>query len=116
MKTRFNSADELFKQALKSDRGAGMPDSAVEERLNYHFMLKHSSRKLHTNSFADFGAKLFSTKALGLKAGLVSFCLVGMLFFAKVNNSQSISVAFDTCQVNHALVADTNFLAKDTCR
>ena len=112
MKTRMHSADELFRQALKNDRQAGQPNSAIEERLGYQFMLKHSSRKLYSNSF---NLSFLSFKAFGLKASLVTACLVGILFFVKVNNNQNISVALDSCQVNHAL-ADSNFVAKDTCR
>jgi len=115
MKTRMNSADDLFNHILKNDRQAGMPNRAVGERLNYHFMLKHSSRKVFSNSFSLFGSSFFFFKTVGLKAGLATVCLVGLLFFMKLNNSQSISVTIDSCQVNHAL-ADSNFVVKDTCR
>jgi hypothetical protein len=108
-----NDIDLFFKNILKNDRRGIVPDAGVENRLNYYYMLKHSSRKLYANSFFNFN--WLNIKSLGLKTGLVSVCLIGMLFLVKVNNSQNITNTLDSSRV-YSAASDSNFWPKDTCQ
>lgn len=98
--------DQLFSQLLQSDQ-VGKPDSGIEDRLMYSFMLKSGKSKLRQNSFYNFFGWLLSVQSLGLKAGLVSV----VLFLSVMNNQLSLDpgtiTGIDTLSAQRVLVADT---------
>lgn len=106
---RKNQELELA-QLLRNDR-VGEPDSVVEDRLMYAFLLKNSRTKVKMNSFSNFFGWLFSGQSLGLKTGLVSV----VVFFLVMNNQISIEsgtvTGNDSLFTKRVLVADsTNFI------
>ncbi|HEX2936552.1 MAG TPA: hypothetical protein VHO72_14445 [Bacteroidales bacterium] len=108
----LNSNEEL-KEVLRNDNPPIVPNPAIAERLNYHFLLKSPARKVHSNSFAGFAAWIFSAKSLALKAGLAVVFSSVILFKSQLNNNTSI-ISADTCLTKTQLV-DTNYVFRDTC-
>ena len=113
MKLNFNThemnkrnPDQLYSQLLQADQ-VGMPESGIEDRLMYSFMLKSGHSKLRHNSFSNFFGWLLSVQGLGLKAGLVSM----VLFFSIMNNHLSLDpgkiTGGDTLSSQRVLIADT---------
>lgn len=105
----------MFRNSILKDNPGIEPDKAIEDRLNYYFLMKKSSHKVHSNSFEGVFIWLFSLKALGLKAGFATVCLAYFLFLGNMNTKTVNQQYSDTCQLN-TLAVDTNFIAKDTCK
>lgn len=102
--------DQLFSQLLQNDQ-VGKPDSGIEERLMYSYLLKSRVSKLRQNSFLSFFAWLVSFQGLGLKTGLVSV----VLFLSVMNNQLSLNPGSingsDSLFTQRVLLADTtNFI------
>jgi hypothetical protein len=115
MKNKFNHTNYLFSNAIKADMADLKPNKAIEERLNYYFMLKRSSHKVHSNSFSGMFVWLLSLKGLGIKAGFATICLTYCLFFGNIKDNNNIPQFSDTCQITPQLV-DSFYLAKDSCK
>ena len=113
MKKEFYTTDEMLRRIIMADKPAIEPDKGIQDRLNYYYMLKQPSRKVHTNSFAGNLSEVFSFKNIGLKASFASVVLVGALFFGNIKNHTNVQVLSDTCHISPILV-DSNYLAKDT--
>ena len=98
--------DQLFSQLLQNDQ-VGKPDSGIEHRLMYSYMLKSGNSKLRQNSFYNFFGWLLSFQSLGLKTGLVSM----VLFLSVMNNQLSLTpgshTGSDSLSTQRVLVADT---------
>ena len=102
--------DQLFSQLLQNDQ-VGKPDSGIEERLMYSYLLNARVSKLRQNSFSSYFGWLFSFQSLGLKTGLVSV----VLFLSIMNNQLSLSPGSikgsDSLFTQRVLLADTtNFI------
>ncbi len=115
MKNKFGHTDDLFRNIVMNDNPGIKPIKAIEERLNYYYLLKQPTRKVHSNSFSGMFIWLFSMKSLGLKTSFISAGLAYLLFFGNIKNNPSNPGYSDSCQI-HTLVADTNFTVKDTCK
>ncbi len=107
MKNR--NQDQFFNNLLWNDH-VGEPNKAVEDRLNYSFLLKNSNSKIRQNSFVNFFGWIFSAQSMGLKAGLVSV----VLFISVMNNPIDIESTripgSDSITNQRFLLADsTNF-------
>lgn len=113
MKSARHTFDEMLRSSIENDSLDIIPDKAIEQRLQYHFMLKNGVYKVRANSFASFACWLFSVQSLGIKTTLVSVCMVGMLLRGNFHSSSKINRTTDTCQVFPMLV-DSNYLAKDS--
>lgn len=114
MKKNTNT-DRLFRNIVIKDNPGIDPERAVGERLNYYFLMKKSTHKVHSNSFEGLFIWIFSLKALGLKAGFVSACLAYFLFLGNINTKTVNQQYSDTCQLNTVAI-DTNYMVKDTCK
>ena len=102
--------DQVFSQLLHNDQ-VGKPDSGIEERLMYSYLLKSRDSKLRQNSFSSFFGWLVSFQNIGLKIGLVSM----VLFISVMNNQLPFSPGSingsDSLCTQRVLVADTtNFI------
>lgn len=115
MRTRFDHTNKLFREILSKDDPGIKPDKAIAERLNYSYLLKQPYRKVHMNSFAGMFVWLFSMKNFGIKASLVSICLLYFLFLGNMNNNEQNQNLSDTSQVSSAVI-DTFSLTKDSCK
>ena len=100
------NSDQLFSQLLSND-SVGQPNTAIEDRLMYSYLLKNGSSKLRQNSFAGFFGWMFSFQGLGFKTGMVSL----VLFFTIANNHLSFESnkvsGNDSTFMNKVLVADS---------
>ena len=112
---KYTNTYHLFRKSILKDNPDIEPDKAIEGRLNYYFLMKKSSHKVHSNSFAGVLIWLFSMKALGLKAGFATVCLAYFLFLGNINTKTVHQQYSDTCQLN-TLAVDTNYMVKDTCK
>ena len=72
------------------------PDSSVQERLNYTFMVKSSAYKTAQNSFTGMFSWLFSWSNVPVKAALVSIVLFLSIVNFQSNESQFIAPGCDT--------------------
>ena len=115
MKPKFNSPDELFRNALKHDTPELTPNEGIEKRLNYYYQLKQASRKPHQNSFVDLFSWLLSFKNIGLKTSMISVCLVYFLFLGNFQNNPHSPQISDSCQIAPCVV-DSLSAAKDSCK
>jgi hypothetical protein len=115
MKTRFNLSNRLFKEIISGDNPDIKPDKAIEERLNYYYLLKQPQRKVQMNSFTGMFVWLFSMKSFGIKAGLVSVCFFYFLFLGNMNHNDQSQNYSDTSHISSAVI-DTFSLTKDSCR
>jgi|ERR1035437_3918212 hypothetical protein len=115
MRTRFDHSNKLFREIISGDNPDIKPDKAIEERLNYYYLLKQPHRKVHMNSFAGMFVWLFSMKSFGVKASLISVCLLYFLFLGNMNNNNQSQNSSDTSQISSAAI-DTFSLTKDSCR
>ena len=115
MKAKLNPGDNLFRKAVQHDNPGIEPNTAIAERLNYHYTLKQPTRKLYANSFAGMFVWLLSFKNIGIKASFLSICLAYFLFVGNIKTGSGIPELSDTCQV-HQLFVDTAFMVKDTSR
>ena len=102
--------DQFFCQLLQNDQ-VGKPDSGIEERLMYSYLLKSRVSNLRQNSFSNYFGWLFSFQNIGLKAGLMSI----VLFLSIMNNQLSIGTGSisgsDSLYTQRMLLADTtNFI------
>lgn len=113
MRTFNLNNNEELKNVLRNDNPPIVPDPAIAERLNYHFLLKSPAQKVHSNSFVGFAAWIFSAKSLALKTSLAVVFSSIILFKSQLNNSTSI-ISADTCMMKTQLV-DTNYVYRDTC-
>jgi hypothetical protein len=113
MRTFNLNSNEELKNVLRNDNPPIVPNPAIAERLNYHFLLKSPVRKVHSNSFVGFAAWIFSAKSLALKAGLAVVLSSVILFKSQLSNNTSI-ISADTCLTKTQLV-DTNYVFRDTC-
>jgi hypothetical protein len=115
MRTRFDQSNKLFREIVSKDNPDIKPDKAIAERLNYYYLLKQPHRKVHMNSFMGMFVWLFSMKSFGIKASLVSVCLLYFLFLGNMNNNDQSQNSSDTSQISAAAI-DTFSLTKDSCR
>jgi hypothetical protein len=115
MKNILNRREQLFRKAVTYDNPNISADKAIEERLNYYFSLKQPRSKIHMNSFSGMFLWIFSIKSMGFKASLASVVLAYFLFFGNIKNGSDSRNYSDTCRI-HTLLADTNYLVKDTCK
>lgn len=113
METTLFPNDKHLHKIMHSDR-APMPGHNLEARLNYHFLLKHSSNKIHSNSFAGFLGWLISGKSIAIKTAL-GVVVAGFFMLKSPITTPYGKNSADTCR-NSILLVDTNFLVKDTCR
>ena len=112
---QYTNTDHLFRNSIINDNQGIEPDKSIEDRLNNYFLMKKSSHKVHSNSFAGVLIWLFSLKTLGLKAGFATVCLAYFLFLGNMNTKTVHQQYSDTCQLN-TLTVDTNYMVKDTCK
>lgn len=115
MKPTSNFTNNLFRRSITTDNPDIKPNKGIEERLNYHFLLKQPRQRVHTNSFTGMFFWLFSLKSLGFKASLVSACLLYFLFIGNINEQRQNEQFTDTCQVSKTAV-DTFYMSKDSCK
>jgi hypothetical protein len=115
MKNKLSHDENLLRSTVSNDNPGIKPNKAIEERLNYYYTIKQPNREIHMNSFGGMFIWLFSMKSLGLKASFISAGLAYLLFFGNIKNDPSNPGYSDSCQI-HTLVADTNFIVKDTCK
>lgn len=115
MKANSHKNDQLFRKSVNNDNPAIEPHPALAERLNYYYTLKQPTRKVHANSFAGMITWLFSLKSITLKTSLASFCLAYFLFVGNIKNNSNVQGLSDTCQI-HQTLADSSYMAKDTCK
>ncbi len=112
MKTKDNTSD-IFRRAVQHDADI-QPDRALESRLMNYYQLRRPRRRVYSNSFTGFFAWMFSSRLLGLKAGIISLGLFYMLFIGNINSHNQAGL-LDSC-LRSPMVADTSFVAKDTCK
>lgn len=86
------NSDKIFARLLQEDH-IGEPDYAIEQRLMYSFLLKHSGSRMRQNSFASFFGWLFSAQSFGLKTGLSAIILT----FSVMNSHMSFESAKIGC-------------------
>jgi len=102
--------DQLFSQFLQNDQ-VGKPDSGIEERLMYSYLLKSRVSKLRQNSFSSFFGWLLSFQNIGLKAGLVSVVLFVFIMNNQFTFSPGSITGSDSLYTQRVLLADTtNFI------
>ena len=87
MKYKFSHIDDLFVSAVTNDNPGIKPNKAIEERLNYYYMIKQPTSKTHMNSFSGMFIWLFSMKSFGFKASVASACIVYFLFLGNIKNN-----------------------------
>lgn len=101
--------DQFFSQLLQNDQ-VGTPDTGIEDRLMYSYLLKSRVSKLRQNSFSSMFRWFFSFQNLWLKTGLVSL----FLFFSVMNNQLLLTpgaiTGSDSLYSQRALLADTTHL------
>ena len=100
------NSEQLLSKALRSDH-IGEPDSAIEDRLMYAFLLKNSRAKVKQNSFASFAGWLFSGQSLGLKTGLVSLVLFFSVFSPQFTFDSGKISGNDSIYGQRILLADS---------
>lgn len=117
MENRLLTEQEL-QHLFENDSKNIQPDSSVEERVKYAFLVQSSKYKVAQNSFSGAFSWFFSFSDLPLKAALVSMLfLVSILNFPPTGN-QVLSPVADTTQSTLPLKVDSAgmlpFFA-DTC-
>ncbi len=115
MRIRFDHRNKLFREIISRDNPDIKPDKTIEERLNYYYLLKQPHRKVHMNSFAGMFVWLFSMKSFGVKASLVSVCLLYFLFLGNMNNTDQHKNDSNINRISSTAI-DTFCLTKDSCR
>lgn len=102
--------DQLYSQLLQNDQ-VGKPDSGIEERLMYSYLLKSRVSKLRQNSFSSYFGWLLSFQNLGLKTGLLSMVLFLSVMNNHLSQSQGSINGSDSLFIQRVLLADTtNFI------
>jgi hypothetical protein len=112
---RIDLTDNMLRNVVTNDNPEIIPDEAIEKRLNYHFLLRNSSQKVHSNSF--FGSLVWfaSLKSVGIKTAFVSLCFVGCLLLGNIKNNDQRLELSDTCHVSPQLV-DSFYMVRDSCK
>lgn len=99
-----------IKQLIRHDF-AGKPDPAIETRIQQAFMLRSANYPIRTNSFAGFGAWLFSAKHLTAK--LAIGCVLAGLWTIRpaLNLEPHLPIAADSTRVDQSRVLDSAMLS-----
>lgn len=111
-------SNEEIKHLLDKDADEIMPDTAVQQRLEYAFLLKSSKAEVRQNSFAGMFSWLFSWAHLPLKAGIVSLVvLFSLLNIPSVENQFLAPLQDTTMQVLPYQIdsSETSPFFADTC-
>lgn len=104
--------DEKLSELIQKDR-IGIPDSQIEDRLMYTFMLKNGMSNLRQNSFAGFLGWIFSFKSFGVKTAIISCLLVVTMMNVNIQQNQKTTGDCDSTFVDKALVLDTTRLSHE---
>lgn len=108
--------DKLFRDSVLQDKPNIEPNKSIEARLNNYFLIKNTSRKVHSNSFEGAFLNMFSTRFIGyLAGGVAAACLGYSLFIGNINTKPINQQYADSCYQN-TFALDTNLIVKDTCR
>jgi hypothetical protein len=113
MQQSYNNMDDILRSSLQNDKLEVCPNPAIEQRVQYHYLLKNSSARVRSNSFVGFASWIFSLQGLGIKTSLAVICMVVMLFGGSFHQSSNRNLLTDTSLVAPALI-DSNYLVKDT--
>ena len=110
--------DKEITRLFEKDSNGISPDTSVQERLEYTFMVKSSNYKTAQNSFGGVFTWIFSWSDIPLKAALVSFILFLSLMNFQPNQSQHIIPDCDTTLNSIPLKIDSSGMLPfytDTC-
>ncbi|WP_340114721.1 hypothetical protein [Maribellus mangrovi] len=117
MNNQFVGEEELKRMFTHDARGIE-PDTAVQERLEYAFLLNRSSYKTTQNSFLSLFSSLFSWSHLPAKVAVVSLLLMVSLINFQPKSQQFIMPGSDTTLNSVPLRIDTSGMLPffgDTC-
>lgn len=100
---------QQIKQLIRQDY-VGKPSAETEARLQQAFMQRSASYRIRENSFAGFGAWLFSTKQLATKLTIACLLIGFWAVRPAFNLNPHLPVAADSTRVDQSRVLDSAML------
>ena len=106
-------SDIDLKELIKKD-SIGEPDSKVEDRLNYAFLLKSSRLKVRQNSFGGFFGWFFSLKGMGVKTAIAGVLLAFVMLKPQIGMNPGAVSPLDSLSINQSSVIDSTLFQSNS--
>ncbi|HKJ44089.1 MAG TPA: hypothetical protein VKA27_18475 [Sunxiuqinia sp.] len=101
-----------LKELIRKD-AVGQPNTSVEDRLNYAFMLKSSRLKVRQNSFSGFFGWFFSMKGMGVKTAIAGILLAFVMLKPQIGMTPGSASPLDSLSINQSSVIDSTVFQAD---
>ena len=89
-----------LKKLITNDDIGFEPDPAIQQRLQYHILLKSKSKKLYFNPLPVLINSLFSLRNMGVKAGVIGMIILFSVWIGSFSDTATNLNMRDTTMLN----------------